>query len=318
MSENARLRRLRQRRTRWWSFARHPLWRLIIIVRLLIERTRPRSRHRRSYLGLRHWQLLAFSARSWRSTLLRKTRWTIVTWRKSHICVYDESGNSVPNCAPVDGCSSESHFCRTLDDGERREEQGNFQEWIGLSTYFQNAGGTSSARVYRHEYERRHRTERDACAYIRWELCNHGFLYLNIFGLENSFHVNKNVPNLPTKCISEDLQYAVVLWLSQLDKSDVDARKSAEKVHEFLDSRKTLFGRNCRIWWMSSTEALCSVIYGSFSSELSMIADVPETWNNESKSNDAGAEVRSIRFWEAHGKWQESEWVAERASSYRL
>lgn len=69
-------------------------------------------------------------------------------------------------------------------------------------------------------------------------------LRFNICELEDSSRLNKDVPNLfarISKHITESLQYAVVFWLSHLAKSDVDRKESAEKVHEFLNSRKTLF-----------------------------------------------------------------------------
>lgn len=69
-------------------------------------------------------------------------------------------------------------------------------------------------------------------------------LRFNICELEDSFQLNKDVPNLLARIsehISESLQYAAVFWFSHLEGSDVDAKESAEKVHEFLNSRKTLF-----------------------------------------------------------------------------
>lgn len=69
-------------------------------------------------------------------------------------------------------------------------------------------------------------------------------LRFNICELDDSFQLNKDVPGLPariTKHISESLQYAVVFWLSHLEVSDVDVKKSAEKVLGLLNSRKTLF-----------------------------------------------------------------------------
>lgn len=69
-------------------------------------------------------------------------------------------------------------------------------------------------------------------------------LRFNICELENSFQLNKDVPDLPariSKHIPESLQYAVVFWLSHLEESEVDIRQCAKKVHEFLDFQKALF-----------------------------------------------------------------------------
>lgn len=69
-------------------------------------------------------------------------------------------------------------------------------------------------------------------------------LRFNICELEDSFRLNKDVPDLPARIsehLTESLQYAVVFWASHLADSDVDAKRNAEKVHEFLASRKTLF-----------------------------------------------------------------------------
>lgn len=69
-------------------------------------------------------------------------------------------------------------------------------------------------------------------------------LRFNICELEDSFRVNKDVPNLPARIsehITESLQYAVVFWLSHLAESNVDAKENAEKVLGMLNSRKALF-----------------------------------------------------------------------------
>lgn len=67
-------------------------------------------------------------------------------------------------------------------------------------------------------------------------------LRFNICELEDSFRLNKDVPDLParvSKHVTESLQYAVVFWLSHLAESN--AKENAEIVHEFLSSREILF-----------------------------------------------------------------------------
>lgn len=69
-------------------------------------------------------------------------------------------------------------------------------------------------------------------------------LRFNICGLEDSFRMNKDVPNLPaliSKHITEALQYAAVFWFSHLEQSNVGASKSAGKVFALLNSEKGLF-----------------------------------------------------------------------------
>lgn len=69
-------------------------------------------------------------------------------------------------------------------------------------------------------------------------------LRFNICELENSFRLNKDVPNLPTrisKHITEALRYAALFWLSHLEQPDIDVRKSAEKTLAFLSSVKGLY-----------------------------------------------------------------------------
>lgn len=69
-------------------------------------------------------------------------------------------------------------------------------------------------------------------------------LRFNICKLEDSFHLNKDVPDLfsrITRYITEALQYGSLFWISHIGQSDVNVMESAEKVHAFLKSRKTLF-----------------------------------------------------------------------------
>lgn len=69
-------------------------------------------------------------------------------------------------------------------------------------------------------------------------------LRFNICEMEDSFRLNKDVADLPsriTKHIGETLKYGSLFWMSHLEQSDVDMEESAEKVLAFLDSRKTLF-----------------------------------------------------------------------------
>lgn len=69
-------------------------------------------------------------------------------------------------------------------------------------------------------------------------------LRFNICELEDSFLLNKDVPNLPariSKHISEALQYADSFWLSHLEQSNIDVKKSTEKVFALLNSKKGLY-----------------------------------------------------------------------------
>lgn len=69
-------------------------------------------------------------------------------------------------------------------------------------------------------------------------------LQFNMCGLEDSFRMNKDVPNLPaliSKHITEALQYAAVFWFSHLKQSNVSASKSAGKVFALLNSEKGLY-----------------------------------------------------------------------------
>lgn len=76
-----------------------------------------------------------------------------------------------------------------------------------------------------------------------FSIMNRG-LQFNICELEDSFQLNKDVPDLAdriSKHITEALRYAVSFWLSHLEYSDVNAKKTAEKVLTFLDSAKGLY-----------------------------------------------------------------------------
>lgn len=69
-------------------------------------------------------------------------------------------------------------------------------------------------------------------------------LRFNICELEDSFLLNKDVPDLPariSKHIVEALQYAASFWHSHLEQSNIDVKKSAEKVFAFLNSGKGLY-----------------------------------------------------------------------------
>lgn len=68
-------------------------------------------------------------------------------------------------------------------------------------------------------------------------------LRFNICELEDSFRLNKDVPDLLTRVashISEVLRYACLFWLSHLEQPEVDAN-STEEVLSFLTSQTTLF-----------------------------------------------------------------------------
>ena len=69
-------------------------------------------------------------------------------------------------------------------------------------------------------------------------------LQFNICELEDSFRLNSDVPDLPariSKHIAEVVQYGAMFWLSHLEHSSADAKKSAEKVLAFLNSAKGLY-----------------------------------------------------------------------------
>lgn len=69
-------------------------------------------------------------------------------------------------------------------------------------------------------------------------------LRFNICELEDSFHLNKDVPDLLTritKYITEALKYGLLFWFSHLEQSDIDKKESAKTILSFLRSRKTLF-----------------------------------------------------------------------------
>lgn len=69
-------------------------------------------------------------------------------------------------------------------------------------------------------------------------------LRFNICELEDSSRLNKDVPDLSARIsnhITESVQYAVVFWFSHLAVSDIDVKRSADKVLGLLSSRKTLF-----------------------------------------------------------------------------
>lgn len=76
-----------------------------------------------------------------------------------------------------------------------------------------------------------------------FSIMNHD-LRFNICELENSFQLNKDVPDLPARIsqhITESLQYAASFWLPHLEQSNVDAKKSAGKVFALLNSEKGLY-----------------------------------------------------------------------------
>ena len=69
-------------------------------------------------------------------------------------------------------------------------------------------------------------------------------LRFNICGLEDSFLLNKDVPDLPDRIsanVAEALQYAASFWASHLEQANVDAKMSAKKVLAILSTVKGLY-----------------------------------------------------------------------------
>lgn len=86
----------------------------------------------------------------------------------------------------------------------------------------------------------------------------HRELRFNICELEDSFRLNKDVPDLLariTSHITEALRYGSLFWFSHLELSGVDVQEAPEQVCAFLESRKVLF-------WMEALSLMDTVERG--------------------------------------------------------